>query len=182
MNPWIVLLRGINVGGRNVLPMKELVDLLQELGCANIKTYIQSGNVVLCSSENSAAILKKRIEDAIASRFSLNPIVLLLSASQLVSAIAANPFPEATKEPATLHFFFLSEFSAEYDEPLLQTMSAPNERFQLVGKVFYLLAPDGIGRSRLAANVEKKLGVTTTARNYRTVDKLRQLVTEMPET
>lgn len=181
MNPWIVLLRGINVGGRNILPMADLVDLLGELGCTNIKTYIQSGNVVLCSPEKNAAILKKQIEDGIASRFSFDPLVLVLSSNQLVSAIEANPFPDATEEPATLHFFFLSDISADYDDSVMHSLCAANERFRLVGKVFYLLAPDGIGRSRLAANAEKKLGVASTARNYRTIDKLLQLIAELPK-
>lgn len=180
MKTWILLLRGVNVGGRNVMPMQDLVELLEEHGCSNIRTYIQSGNVVLCTTERSAAILKNKIEDAIRSRFSLNPSVLLLSEEQLASAAAANPFPAGTAEPATLHFFFLSELPANFDESLLEALRGPNERFALVGKVFYLLAPDGIGRSKLAANVEKRLGVATTARNYRTVDKLLQLVSEAP--
>jgi len=180
MKTWIALFRGINVGGRNVVPMKTLVGLLEEIGCTRIKTYIQSGNVVLQSPENSAAILLERIRDSIESHLSFRPTVMLLTASQLDTAKEDNPFPEGTRDPATLHFFFLSELPTGYDESVLRAMSGPNERFQLRGKVFYLFAPDGIGRSKLAANIEKKLGVVTTARNFRTVDKLWQLVGELP--
>lgn len=180
MKTWIALFRGINVGGRNIVPMPSLVGLLEEIGCTHIKTYIQSGNVVLQSPEKSAANLRERIRDSIESHFSFRPAVMLLTASQLVTAKEANPFPEGTREPATLHFFFLSDLPADIDESVLHAMSGPKERFQLRGKVFYLFAPDGIGRSKLAANVEKKLGVATTARNFRTVDKLLQLVGEVP--
>jgi len=180
MQTWIALFRGINVGGRNVVPMKTLVGLLEEIGCTHIKTYIQSGNVVLQSPEKSAAILQEKICGSIESHLSFRPAVMLLTTSQLVAAKDDNPFPEGTRDPATLHFFFLSDLPAGYDESVLQAMSGPNERFQLRGKVFYLFAPDGIGRSKLAANIEKKLGVATTARNFRTVDKLWQLVGEVP--
>ncbi|MGI9202374.1 MAG: DUF1697 domain-containing protein [Woeseiaceae bacterium] len=182
MTTWIVLLRGINVGGRNIVPMKTLVGLLQGIGCSQIKTYIQSGNVVLRSPQKSSAILKKEIQDSIESEFSFRPTVMVLSASQLAAATETNPFPEGTVDPATLHFFFLSDIPVGYDESVLQDMSAAKERFQLVESVFYLLAPNGIGRSKLAANVEKKLGVATTARNFRTVDKLVQLAAEVSGT
>ncbi len=181
MNTWIVLFRGINVGGRNILPMKILVELLESLGCTNVKTYIQSGNVVLRSPEKSAAALKKKIQAAIESRLSFEPSVLLLSVDQLTTAKEENPFPEGTSEPASLHFFFLADQPQEYDEKELDALRAPTERFQLLGNVFYLHAPDGIGRSKLAANVEKRLGVATTARNFRTVDKVLQLAAAAPE-
>lgn len=179
MKTWIVLFRGINVGGRNLVPMKTLVELLESLGCTHVKTYIQSGNVVLRSPEKSAAALGKSIQAAIESRMSFEPSVLLLSADQLIRANDQNPFPEGASEPASLHFFFLSGQPEEYDEKELDALRAPTERFQLLGNVFYLHAPDGIGRSKLAANVEKRLGVATTARNFRTVGKILQLAADM---
>jgi len=181
MNVWIILFRGINVGGRNIVPMKTLIGLLESIGCTHVNTYIQSGNVVLRSSESNAECFKGAIHSAIEEKLSFKPSVLLLPVGQLVAAKEANPFPEAAGSPAALHLFFLSDQPAEYDENVLHGLKSPTERFQLLGRVFYLHAPDGIGRSRLAANVEKKLGVPTTARNLRTVQKILQMAAAMPQ-
>ena len=101
--------------------------------------------------------------------------VLILSADQLEDAIESNPFPEAEAEPKTLHLFFLAWAPAAPDIESLTEAKSPSERFHLTDHVFYLHAPDGIGRSKLAANAEKFLGVAATARNWRTVQKLREM-------
>lgn len=120
MRTWVLLIRGINVGGKNVLPMGELVD-------------------------------------------------------ELRSAIERNPFPEAEAEPKTLHLFFLEAPPVTPDTEALTSARSPAERFKIDGRVLYLHAPEGIGRSRLAAQAERHLGVTATARNWRTVTKLSEL-------
>ena len=93
-------------------------------------------------------------------------------------AIAHNPFPEAEAEPKSLHFYFLADLPKVPNLAAIEQAKAPSEAFQLIGQVFYLHAPDGIGRSKLAASAEKKLGVATTARNWRTVQKLQTMVQE----
>ena len=147
MNTFIALFRGINVGGRNKLPMRELVEVLDSLGLHHIKTYIQSGNVVFESEETSFSILSKIIQDAIKNSHGFAPEVILLSPTELGDAVSANPFPEAENEPKTLHLYFLDAVPEKPDLKRLEDIKRDNEKFALKGKVFYLYAPDGIGRS-----------------------------------
>jgi uncharacterized protein (DUF1697 family) len=179
MTTYIMLLRGINVGGRNALPMKELVALLEELGCQNIKTYIQSGNVVLRFAPRAASALAGKVGLAIEKRRGFRPHVLLLQIEELEHAMAANPFPEAEADPSSLHLAFLDSAPTEPDLTKLQDLRVASERFRLIDRVFYLNVPDGIGRSKLAANTERLLGVPATDRNWRTVCKLRELAKEL---
>lgn len=179
MNTYIVLLRGINVGGRNTLPMKELVALLEELGCQNIKTYIQSGNVALQSAEKSAAGLSGRIALEIKKRRGFEPRVLLLELAAFEIAVATNPFPEAESDPKTLHVGFLASVPANPDLKGLESLKKENERFHLDGNLFYLHAPDGIGRSRLAERAERLIGVPMTLRNWRTVSKILAMAQDL---
>ena len=158
MSTWILLLRGINVGGKNILPMNELVRLLQSLNLENIKTYIQSGNAIFRSSREVSPKLAASIATKIDSRHGFKPHVLILSADQLENAIASNPFPEAEAEPKTLHLLFLASAPAAPDIQSLTKAKSPSEQFHLADHVFYLHAPDGIGRSKLAAKAEKLLG------------------------
>lgn len=179
MNRWIGLLRGINVGGANRLPMAELRDELERLGLASVRTYIQSGNVVFDSpDDDTAEAIAGRIETAIEGRNGFRPRVLVLSAMRFREAMEANPFPEGEAEPKTLHLFFLAGPPDEVDLPALRAAASPTERFRLEDRVFYLHAPDGIGRSKLAARAEALLGVPATARNWRTVTRVWDLAME----
>jgi uncharacterized protein (DUF1697 family) len=172
MQTWIALFRGINVGGKNILPMAELRSELESLGFQNVRTYIQSGNVVFEKAIKNVAAQSKKIALHVEQRYGFRPHVLLLTAEDLQRAVQANPFGEVVTAPKTLHFFFLAEAVPGLDLAGLSAIQSPTENFQLVDRVFYLHAPDGAGRSKLAAKVEKYLGVPTTARNYRTVAQL----------
>lgn len=176
MLTYIALFRGINVGGKGTLPMKELVGLLQELGCKNVRTYIQSGNAVFESDEKKPSDLAARIRAEIKQRRGFEPTIVLLSIEELAQAIALNPFPEATNNPQTLHLGFLSAVPVNPDLNALESLKSESERFQLTDKVFYLHAPEGVGRSKLAAAAEKWLGVPLTDRNWRTVCTLAEMV------
>ncbi len=175
MNTYIGLLRGINVGGNNKLPMKELVVLLQGLGLQQVKTYIQSGNVVFQSDRTDCAALCREITAAIDKSHGFAPQLFILTIAELQAAIAANPFPEGENEPKSLHLFFLDATPANPDWQKVEALKAPNERFALIGKVFYLHAPDGIGRSQLAEKFNRGWGVGITARNWRTVSEIAQM-------
>ncbi len=175
MSTCIALLRGINVGGKNTLPMKELVRDFESLQLKNVQTYIQSGNVVFQAAKNPARNLAERIATTIESRHGFRPQVLILSVDQLSEAIENNPFPEAEEDPKSLHLFFLESQATKADHESLAKAQAVSERYQLVDQVFYLHAPDGIGRSKLAANAEKFLQVPATARNWRTALKLSDM-------
>ena len=175
MSLWIGFFRGINVGGHNILPMKELKRMLEGMGSEQVLTYIQSGNVVFTHEESRANLLELKIQRAVNSNFGFEPRILLLSAAQLKTAIASNPFPDAAQLPKTLHFYFLAEAAEEVDRNKLNELKSSSEKYSLVDRVFYLHAPDGIGRSKLAARVEKFLGVPATARNWSTVEKVLHL-------
>ncbi|MGI9261721.1 MAG: DUF1697 domain-containing protein [Woeseiaceae bacterium] len=175
MNHWVALLRGINVGGHNRLPMKDLAELLENWGCCDVSTYIQSGNVVFSHAESSAQKLARGIGARIEEQFGFAPAVHLMTVADLEECVARNPFGEAEQDHKSLHLTFLSQPAVKADIETMTALSSGGEKFELTEKVFYLFAPNGIGRSRLAAKVEKLLGVSTTARNWRTVNKLLEL-------
>lgn len=171
----IVLFRGINVGGNNILPMKALVSLLEDLGATQVRTYIQSGNAVFLDDVTDSPEFSRRLSAAIREHHGFEPQVLILSLDALDQALASNPFPEAVADPTNLHLGFLAAAPERPDLEKLAALGKAGERFHLDGRVFYLHAPDGVGRSKLAANAEKLLGVPMTNRNWRTVCKVREL-------
>jgi len=176
VNIYIGLFRGINVGGKNILPMRELVSILKEIGYENIRTYIQSGNVVFSSKKIIGPKAADEISREIERKIGFSPKVVILSAKQLQSSINNNPFP--TIDGKALHFFFLESLPESPDIERLKLLKAKSEKFALEGKVFYLHAPEGVGRSKLAAAVEKSIGLPLTARNWNTVNKLSKMVEE----
>lgn len=175
MKTYVALLRGINVGGKSTLPMKDLVTLLEDLGAQNVRTYIQSGNAVFRSEESNASLLSNDISVAIKMRHGLEPRVLLLETREFERVVESNPFPEAEPEPRTLHVYFLASVPPNPDLDALENLRGDDERFALKDGALYLYAPGGVGRSRLAANAERLLGVPATARNWRTVRKILAL-------
>lgn len=179
MTTWIALFRGINVGGNNPLPMQALKATLGHLGCHNVNTYIQSGNVAFSIAGRTAQDLKRDIEGAISREFGFAVTVHLLSITDLAEAVASNPFAAAATEPTSLHLFFLDEEPDAADLDGLHKLSSKTENFELQGTTFYLHAPDGIGRSKLAAAAEKLLGVGATARNWRTVTKTLEMARQL---
>jgi uncharacterized protein (DUF1697 family) len=172
METYIALLRGINVGGKNILPMKDLAGLLEGLGLSKVSTYLASGNVVFQSETADPAGLAEEIGAAIGDTYGFTPQILIRSVEEFRRAAAANPYPEAESEPKSLHLFFLESPPADPDLARLEAVKKASERFKLDESVFYLHAPEGIGRSKLAAGAEKALGVPATGRNWRTVSKV----------
>jgi len=178
MQTWIALLRGINVGGTSVLKMKDLVEILEDLGCQNVKTYIQSGNAVFRSRRRDASSLANRIRSEIKSTHGFEPQVMLLTLEEFEQAIGLNPFPEAEGEPKTLHLFFLSCSPRDVDLDGLEQAKAAPERFELIGKVLYLHTPESFGCSKLPAKAERLTGIPMTGRNWRSVMKIVELARE----
>jgi uncharacterized protein (DUF1697 family) len=173
---YIALLRGINIGGRHLLPMGDLAELLAELGCEEVRTYIQSGNAVFRHRQQGRETIAFEIRRRIADRYGFAPGVLLLTAAELQAVADGSPF--APRKGKALHCFFLEAAPAAPDLERLAALQAPSEAFKLDGAVFYLHAPQGVGRSRLAFKVEKCLGVAATARNWNTVLKLLAMARE----
>ena len=173
MATWIALLRGIG-GGIRPLPMRDLTAALQAIGLKDVRTYIQSGNVVFTSAK-SAARLAAEIERCIEKKFGFHSKTFVLSVGELQRAAAGNPFPQADQQPQSLHLFFLAKPAKAAQLEAMNEIKAGSEQFVLTNKVLYFYAPEGFGISRLGAKVERLLGVDTTARNWRTVGKLLEL-------
>lgn len=167
MKTWIALIRGINVGGKHKVPMKELIKHMEADGFSDVKTYIQSGNVVFKNAKKPGDELGRLIE----KHFGFKPEVFILNAQDLKQAMTNNPYKKA--EGKTVHFFFCDKPPKSLDYPLLDSLKVKSENYKLVDKVFYLHAPDGIGRSKLVEKMGKAFtGVTMTARNLNTINKL----------
>lgn len=177
MNTYIALFRGINVGGKNLLPMKDLVAIFKSMNYANIQTYIQSGNVIFQSKDVVSKGCGVEIGKRVFETMGFAPKVLIITAAELQQAFANNPFTPS--DGKALHFFFLDSPPLQPDIAKLAAIKTPTEEFKLTDDVFYLYAPGGIGRSKLAAEVEKALGIPVTARNWNTVGKLLLMVEKL---
>ncbi len=169
MKTYVVLLRGINVGGKNILPMKPLKQQLEHAGFAKVRTYIQSGNIILDAVANPMS----QIEDILQAQFALHPRVLVLTKKEFESAITNNPYPAF--EGKLVHFYFC-ESTPNLNTKKLQLLADETEQTHLNKNVFYLYAPNGIARSKLVSKIETCLGVSATGRNLNTVNKLKGLL------
>jgi uncharacterized protein (DUF1697 family) len=175
---WIGLLRGVNVGGANKLPMKELATLLESKGLEQVKTYIASGNLLFRSGLSGKA-LEKRIEDAIEARFGFRPPLFLVTLKHLEKLLAENPYRDREAQGKGQHFFFLKSPAKSADLELLEGLKADDEEFTLTDEVLYLYAPAGIGRSKLAEKIGRAIKADMTARNLNTVMTLRDMAKEI---
>lgn len=170
MTDWVMLLRGINVGGTGRLAMADLRALVQKLGGRAVKTYIQSGNLVFSGLVDAKAF-EQIVAGEIEAAHGFRPRVLLLAAEDFREIVAGYPWPEALEAPKTGHIWFTAGPSAT-DPERFAALAAKTERTALAEHALYLHAPEGIGRSPLAARAERLLGVAATARNLATCMKL----------
>ncbi len=173
---YLALLRGINVGGKNKLPMTELAALFTEAGCSAVRTYIQSGNVVFGASSKQAEGLPVLIARRIAERFALRVPVVLRSAGQLREVAGGNPFVEAGADLEALHVAFLaSEPDPDHLAGLDPNRASP-DAFRVVGREIFLFLPGGVARTKLTLDYfDSKLATVSTMRNWRTVLKLLEM-------
>lgn len=179
MQTWVALLRGINVGGHHTLPMADLRRLLEGVGASRAATYIQSGNAAFCHEGDDPSVLSAALGGAIEAAHGFRPLVLVLPLETFEAALEGNPFPEAEAHPKSLHLHFLVEPPETPDLGALERLAADDERFVLGDLVLYLHAPRGIGRSKLAAGIERALGVPLTARNWRSATRIHELATKV---
>ncbi len=170
MRTWILLLRGINVGGANKVKMADLRAALTDAGFDAVASYIQSGNLVAGSNLDRAAVCNK-VAAVIEAEFGFRPACLALTRHELENAMARNPFADED-DPKTVHLWFADGEPASAASNALTALAADSERWHLNAQVLYLHAPEGIARSKFAAAAERKLGVAATARNLRTVRQL----------
>jgi uncharacterized protein (DUF1697 family) len=166
----VALLRGVNVGGKNKVPMAELRLVFESLGYADVSTYIQSGNVVFSAD---GAVSAERIETAVAKRFGIEPAVVLRTARELRRIVEGCPFGGA--HPSKLHVGLMARRpEADVVKGLDGEPFRPDE-FVVAGRDVYLHLPNGMGRAKLPAYLERQVQVPVTIRNWRTVTKLVEL-------
>jgi len=179
MTTYVALLRGINVGGHKQISMADLRDLLTRLGFADIRSLLQSGNLVFGATGRTAAQLERLLEAEAAKRLGLQTDFFVRSAKEWKGVVANNPFSkEAARDPGHLVVMFLKDAPKDTDVKALQAAIAGHEVVRAGGKHLYIVYPEGIGRSRLTnAVIDKLLGTRGTGRNWNTVLKLARLAT-----
>ncbi|PCJ23279.1 MAG: hypothetical protein COA97_11965 [Flavobacteriales bacterium] len=172
MKTYISILRGINVSGQKKILMTDLKSLYQELGFANVQTYIQSGNVVFECKEASPIQLQEMIFDKIESHYGFEVPNLILTPAEIETALSDNPYPNIENP----YFTFLSENPKQENINALNSISFDNEFFELIGKVIYSHYPNGAGRAKMNNNlIERKLKIRATSRNLNTTKKLLEM-------
>ncbi len=171
----IALLRGINLGSRNRVAMPELREMCEGLGHADVRTLVQSGNVVLDAKTKPAATAKA-IGKALKGELGIEVPVVVRSRAQMRKVVDANPFGEHTGKPKLLLVTFLSEKPAKRVVDGFDPADFEPERFEVAGREVYSWHPGGMQRSKLGrALVDKRLGVVATNRNWNTVTKLVEM-------
>ncbi|MGR3291934.1 MAG: DUF1697 domain-containing protein [Paracoccaceae bacterium] len=171
---WIALLRAVNVGGTKKLPMADFRKLLGGVGYQDAATYIQSGNAVFRAA-GTAVKISETIGALILKNFGFTAEVIVLTLQEFQAALTANPFAQAADDPKTLHLFFLSQPAVAVDQDGLQSLVVGREQFQQTDKVFYLYTPDGFGRSKFAAKMNRYFDGPITGRNLRSCRKIIEL-------
>ncbi len=176
MSNFVALLRGVNVGGKNRLPMAELSRMFEDAGCSNVLTYIQSGNVRFSASQAKAAKVPRVISARIAERFGYRTPVILRTADELDETIRNNSFLLAGAPENHLHVLFLADQPEAAAVASLDPERSPPDAFEVRGREIYLRCPNGAGGTRLTnAWFDSRLATISTGRNWRTVLKLQEL-------
>ena len=175
---YVALLRGINVGGKNMLPMQDLATLVEQGGCENVRTYIQSGNVLFKASDAVAEGFAQRIASQIEARFGFRAPLTLRSSADMGEVIRQNPFAREGADEKAFHVVFLEDLpNAQQISQLDPNRSPPPDQFAVRGREIYLLMPNGMGRTKLTNDYfDRKLGTVSTVRNWRTVMKLSEMM------
>ncbi len=172
MARWVVLLRGVNVGGHNVVEMTELRAALSDTGFESVKTYIQSGNIVLTSARSRDEIAGA-VKACLRNRFGANVPVFVLCAQQLATLVEALPFEG---DPSRVLLYFCMTPLESCEDAVMREHLRPDEELLVTRDVIFLHAPAGVSTSKLAARIERHVPVSLTARNLRTVRRLVDMV------
>ena len=155
--------------------MKELTKILENVGHQNVCSYLQSGNLIFQNDPSNMKDFVRATASLLKEKYGFEPSIILLTREEMQQAANQNPFPVADSKPKTVHLYFLNEEPRNPNFDRLNEIKLETEQFKLMAKVFYLHAPDGFGRSKLAAGAEKLLGTVATARNWATVKKLLEI-------
>jgi uncharacterized protein (DUF1697 family) len=175
----VALLRGINVGGKNKLPMRDLARMFVEVGCRDVRTFIQSGNVIFRAESKVIVLLRDRIVKQIAMRYKYQTSLILRTVADLDSIFRRNPFLERGVPEDDLHVLFLADVPESSAVSLLDPDRSPPDEFEVRGKEIYLRLPNGAGATKLTnAYFDSRLATTSTGRNWRTTTKLLAMARE----
>lgn len=177
---FVALLRGINVGGRNRLRMKDLAAMFKVAGAPSIRTYIQSGNVVYRSAAREAERIARSVRVALARRLGAEVPIALRGGSDLERVLSSNPFLTAGRETRTLHVGFLTEIPLAERVAALDSKPWLPDEFSLQGREIYLYLPNGAARTKLTSRYfDARLEIPSTFRNWRTVTKLAGMARDL---
>ena len=173
MSSWVALLRAVNLGSRNRVPMPELRARLEAAGHRSVRTYIASGNVLLETRTRSRDAVARELERLVAEAFGVETTAIVRTPDELAALVAAHPFGRDTSRT---HVSFLATRPVADAVARLTAADRGPDRVELAGSDVYLHYPNGVQGSRLsAAKLEQLLGVRGTVRNWRTVEKLVEL-------
>jgi uncharacterized protein (DUF1697 family) len=173
----VALLRGINVGGKNMLPMTDLVQMFVAAGCADVRNYIQSGNIIFRATPAKADKLPGLIPKRIADAFGYKVPVIIRTAEQMGDVLRNNPFLKAGAAETLLHVMFLADLPEAPRIAALDPHRSPPDEFFVREREIYLQLPNGAAETKLTnAWFDSKLATISTGRNWRTVQKLNELM------
>lgn len=179
MSSAVAFLRGINVGGRAKVPMADLRTVATDLGWHEVRTYLQSGNVVFARPAAGISGVAEGLEAAIKDAFGFDARVIVRTQAELASVASRNPFLSDEADLKKLHVMFLDREPEAARITDLDPDRSPPDRFEVVGREIFLHYPNGMGRSKLTLDYfERRLGVAGTARNWNTVTKLLAMMEE----
>lgn len=174
---YVAFLRGINVGGKHLLPMKDLSEIFGSVGCKEVRTFIQSGNVLFSAAPTAESWLTNQIMTAIQKKFGFNAPVVLRTLPELEEAVAANPYLPQVADTKALHVYFLQTAPAQEAIAALDPNRSAPDTFAARNREVYLYLPNGMARTKLTnAWFDGKLKTVSTARNWQTTLKLLELL------
>jgi uncharacterized protein (DUF1697 family) len=180
MHKYISILRGINVSGQKIIKMADLKFHYESLGLKCVHTYIQSGNVVFCSTTNNANKLRESIELKIKKEYNFSVPVMIITQQKLKTIISNNPFNAAKIDLSKLSITFLNSIPEHTLVKNIDNYKSDHEEFVISEDVIYLYCPNGFGKTKLTNNLfENKLKVTATSRNWRTTNKISEMIKEL---
>lgn len=177
MPTWVSLLRAVNLGKHNKLNMPALRDSLHAVGFEDVRTYVQSGNVVARSAHRSPGTVAVAVHQVIADDFAMDVQVVVRSGSDLAAVVAANPFDDASERPTHVHVIFLTAKPTSDAVAAFEQADLGPDKARIIGCDVYAWYADASQASRVGAAMPQ-LGVEGTARNWRTVSTLAQMAVE----
>jgi uncharacterized protein (DUF1697 family) len=173
---YVALMRGINVGGKNMLPMKDLVGMFEKAGCTDVRHYIQSGNIVIGAKPSVAKTIADVIAKGVEKKFGFAVPVIVRTRKEIDAVVDDNPFLKAGTDVERLHVVFLKDRPTAEMAKILDPNRSPGDFFEVRGADIFLSITSAAKTKITNAWLDSKLKTVSTARNWRTVLKLREML------